>query len=132
MGYEESDGPSIIDLITKPWPPTDEAKITIYYLGELKVYPEEATLNVGQTVSFEVKGNFDAWVTLPEGVLIDNGNPPPQLGPQSFGLVSNTPRDFTVADAEVEMDYFVYAKFQDGKIEAVKRPPVIIIKKVSS
>ncbi len=127
-----SENQDIIGLITKPWVRADGPTITIYYLGELKVFPKKVELAVGQTVTFEVKGDFTASVTLPEGVMIEGQDPQPGIGPQTFEVAAE-PREFTVADKPIVMDYFVSAKLEDGRIEGIRRPPMmIIVKKADS
>lgn len=131
MGYDKSGYQSTLELIMDPVTRQDPTVITIYYLGCLKVFHETTELTVGQTVVFEVKGEFTAWVTLPEGVLSENGVQPPAIGPQAFEVTS-APRAFTVTDKPIMMDYFVSAKMPDGRVEGVHRPPMIIIKKVTA
>jgi len=116
-----------------PWVQRDPAIITIYFDGELRVKPPTAELVAKQQIIFEAV-NVDAQVVLPAKVLAASGEPIlEQPGPvQSFMVSVGDPVPFNAYDIDIDLAYLVTFEPKPGKIEAIRRPPVIIIKTVDS
>ncbi len=116
--------------------PTQPGVIEISYDGGLVVNPAKALVDGKNELTFKAI-NTKALVFLPEGIVVpatmaDSAIPEIPGPPEFFELGAGDAVTFKVINKNTYLEYMVSTNIFEGFTEGLRRPPVIIIKKVSS